>query len=232
MAALDSGQISSATVIAPHAVVVDEVDHGVPTPAPAVGHGCQLVRLRDVELAEQRRSSDSNVVSVDVGTHTATGQRLEAGGGGERAGRSPGGNDGAGDGVFAVALGCRREAEHLISVVAGDGGVVDDGVVAACERAGLVEQHGVDVAHPFQRQAVLDEDPGASRDRRGDRDHERDRQTESVRAGDHEHGDNGDDSFGRLAERTPHDHRRRSGEHGDVEQCCCGTVGEGLGARP
>ena len=74
--------------------------------------------------------------------------------------------------------------------------------VALGERAGLVEEHGVDGAHPFEREPVLDEDarPGP-RPRSTATIDERDGQAERVRAGDHEHGDRAHDRLVGVAER-------------------------------
>ena len=90
-----------------------------------------------------------------------------------------GGDDGAGDGVLTVALGSCGPAQHVVGVVAGDGRTADDGVVATGEGAGLVEEDSVDVPHPFEREAIRDEDAGTSRDRRGDGDHEWDRESDA-----------------------------------------------------
>ena len=43
-------------------------------------------------------------------------------------------------------------------VVTGEGDVGDD-MGALRERSGLVEEHGIDLAHALQRQPILDEDP-------------------------------------------------------------------------
>ena len=45
-----------------------------------------------------------------------------------------------------------------------------------------------ELARPLEREPVLDEQAVAGAKRGGDRDHERDREAERVRAGDHEHG--------------------------------------------
>ena len=91
-----------------------------------------------------------------------------------------------------LAVGLRplpRAASSSSSLETPDAGDAGDGMFAGGEGAGLVEQHGVDRAHPFEREAVLDEDPGPGAHRGRDRDHERDGQPERVRAGDDEHRD-------------------------------------------
>ena len=82
----------------------------------------------------------------------------------------------------------------------GDAG---DDVLAARQRARLVEQHGVDEAPALEAEPVLDEDAAARGERGRDRDHERDREPERVRAGDHEHGDRADHGGVDVAERAP-----------------------------
>ena len=112
-------------------------------------------------------------------------------------------------------------------VGSGDAG---DGVGALGERAGLVEQDGVDRAHPFEGEPVLDEDPGLRRHCGRDGDHERDRQAEGVRAGDHQHGDGAGDRGVEVADRPPHDERDDRGGDSDVEQQGGEPVGEYLGS--
>ena len=77
------------------------------------------------------------------------------------------------------------QPEHLVASMSRAGDAGDD-VAALGQGAGLVEQHGGDGPHPFEREAILDEDPVAGRNRGGERDHERDREAERVRAGDHQ----------------------------------------------
>ena len=66
----------------------------------------------------------------------------------------------------------------------------------------------------LQRQPVLDQHAAAGSAFGGDRDHQRDRQAERVRAGDHQHGDRADHRLVGLAEQRPDDRgeqRRRRG---------------------
>ena len=99
------------------------------------------------------------------------------------------------------------------------------------ERAGLVEQHRVDLAHPLEREPVLHEDAGAGGDRGRERDDERDREAERVRARDHEHGHGALDRVVGGAHEHPHDERDDAGGRGDVEEQCGGAVGQRLRTR-
>ena len=113
------------------------------------------------------------------------------------------------------------------SNVVGSGDAGDD-VGALGERAGLVEQHGVDRAHPFEGEPVLDEDPGLGRHRGRQGDHERDGKAEGVGAGDHQHGDGAGDRVVEVADRPPDDERDDRGGDSDVEQQGGEPVGEHL----
>ena len=60
-----------------------------------------------------------------------------------------------------------------------------DNRFALGECARLVEEHRVDLAHRLERETIFHEHPAASRALGGDGNHERNRQAERVRAGDH-----------------------------------------------
>ena len=92
-------------------------------------------------------------------------------------------HDGACEGVLRVRFGgCRQPKHCLVCAVRGQAG---DHVLALGQRAGLVEQDDVDLAHALQGEAVFDENAvGADRGREGD--DEGDGQAEGVGAGDHE----------------------------------------------
>ncbi len=139
-----------------------------------------------------------------------------------------GGDDGLGQRVFAVCLdrGCQGQEPVGITV---DGSDAGHAVLPAGERARLVEQDGIDGAHPLQRQAVLDEDAAAGGLGGGDGRDQGDGQPQCMRAGDDEHGDRAGDRVLGLAEEHPRGERHRAAEDGDVEQQGCGTVGEHLG---
>ena len=105
-------------------------------------------------------------------------------------------------------------------------------MIALRERARLVEQHGVDGAHPLERETILDEDAVLGGDRGRQRDHERDRQTERVRAGDDEHGHGRLDRALHVAGERPGDERHGRGAGRDVEQQRREAIGEHLGPTP
>ena len=103
--------------------------------------------------------ADRDQLSVDGRFDAATGDRPETRG--ERHGQPAfvgGGDDGSGQRVLAVGFDRGREREHLVfgQTVADDSG---HDVMAGRERAGLVEQHGVDGAHALERKPVLDQMP-------------------------------------------------------------------------
>jgi hypothetical protein len=100
-----------------------------------------------------------------------------------------GAHDRPGERVLALRFDRRRLGQDRVTVAAGDAG---DDVLAARQRSGLVEEHDVDETAALQAEPVLDEDAVAGSERRGDRDHEWDREPERVRARDHEHAHGAD----------------------------------------
>ena len=87
------------------------------------------------------------------------------------------------------------------------------------------------VAHPFEGEPVLNEDPVPCADSGGrDGDHQRDREAERVWARDHEHRDGALDRLIGFADRQP----RHQGDDGrcqrHVEEERGGAIGERLGA--
>ena len=89
--------------------------------------------------------------------------------------------------------------------------------LALGDRAGLVEDDGVDRGHPLQRLGVADEDAGLGAAAGRDHDRDRRRQAERAGAGDDEHADRRDQRIGerrRRPDREPDDEgdapRRRS----------------------
>ncbi|GAA2202052.1 hypothetical protein GCM10009849_28910 [Sinomonas flava] len=112
---------------------------------------------------------------------------------------------------------------------AGDGRDADDLGRALGERACLVEEDGLDGAHAFEGQAVLDEDSALGGTLGRDGDDERDGEAERVGAGDHEDGDGGRDGGREVAEKGPRDEREEARAGREVEEERCGSVGERLG---
>ena len=110
--------------------------------------------------------------------------------------------EGARHGVRRLRLEGPRELERrVVAVPAGDRRP------ALGERAGLVEQHGVDRAQPLERVGVLDEDAGARRPQQRHRHRERHRQAERARAG---HDEQRDDALERDRRAAVAATRRRS----------------------
>ena len=119
--------------------------------------------------------------------------------------------------MLGVGLDRSGDAEQFGGVPVDDGDV-GDGVLAGRQGAGLVEQDGVDGAHPFQSEAVLDEDAVAGGDRRRERDDEWDGEPERVRAGDDQDRDGADQRVVGLAEQQPDRGGQDRRDDGDVEQ--------------
>ena len=123
-----------------------------------------------------------------VASHAAPGHRPEAARGRHSTPRSLARRgDRARDRMLGLLLDGAGQAEQPVVVAVAAPRIAGDRVRAARERAGLVEQHGVDLAHALQAEPVAHEDALARRQRRGERDDERDGQPERVRARDHEH---------------------------------------------
>jgi len=139
--------------------------------------------------------------------------------------------DGAGDHVLGIRFDGRGEFERvlLVDALGLDG---HEALLALRERPRLVEDDRVEVAGLLHRDAVPDEHPVARGQRRVDGDDERDRETQRVRTGDDEHGDDAlDDRRVELDGERPRDGGDGRGADGDVEQPPCRAVGERLGPR-
>ena len=111
--------------------------------------------------------------------------------------------------MLGLGLGGCRQAEKLVLRYPGCCESGED-VAARGEGSGLVEEHRVDVAHPLEGQAVLDEDARPGCDRRRDADDERDGKPEGMRARDHQHGDCADEGCVEVPERPPGEEGRRA----------------------
>ena len=85
--------------------------------------------------------------------------------------------DGASEWVLTVRLGGRCQREHVCFLISADGVDRGDGGFAFGEGAGLVEQHGVDGAHGFESEPILDQYPAAGGALSRNRDDQRDCET-------------------------------------------------------
>ena len=104
--------------------------------------------------------------------------------------------------MLRVGLDRRREPEDTLGVHRARRDV-DEDRLALGQRAGLVEDDRVEGPRPLQREPVLDEQAVAGAERGGDRDDQRDRQAERVRAGDHQDRRGPDQRALRVAEQPP-----------------------------
>lgn len=86
-------------------------------------------------------------------------------------------DDGARQRVFGVRLDGTGETNELSRFHVLDRGDVGQHWLTLRERAGLVEDDHIDLACPLEGEAVLDEEPVASAERRRDGDDERDGQS-------------------------------------------------------
>ncbi len=111
-------------------------------------------------------------------------------------------------------------------------GEVDDAVLAERQRPRLVEHDRVQVACFLEPAPVAHEQPAAGAQRGRDRDHERYREPQCVRARDDEHGHHALDREGRIvrAHQQPCDQSERAGDQRDDRQKERRAVGQRLGA--
>ncbi len=116
--------------------------------------------------------------------------------------------EGAGHGVRRLRLEVPRELERRVVALP-----ARHRRPALGERAGLVEQHGVDAAEPLERVGVLDEDARARGAQQRDGDGERHREPERAGTGDDEQGDDALERDGRPAVEP-----RDAGDDGQHEQ--------------
>ena len=191
----------------------------------------RLRMRRQTQVLQQPRPADEDVVAVDLGPRAATGQRLEVGGWpGLDTALLGAVDDRARERVLRVGLDRGREPEDALDVHR-VGRHVDEDRLALGQGPGLVEDHGVDGPGPLEREAVLDQEPVLGAERGGDGDDERDRQTEGMRAGDHQHRRRAHERALRVAEEPPADEGDGAGGEGDVEQDRRGAVGQRLRPR-
>ncbi len=147
------------------AVGNDMEDGGAPGFPPLRQVG-QIGGRSDLQRAEQVGPADGDGAAPDGGLHPVAGHGPEVVGVWTFDGIGLGpAQDGSGERVFAV--GFDRSGQRKESVdVAVDRMEVGDGMAPGGERPGLVEENGVDLAHPLECNAILDEDAISCRDRR------------------------------------------------------------------
>ena len=145
---------------------------------------------RDAFALQQAGVADGEAVAVDGGEQSVARDGLEGLGARHlQAALGRGLDDGLGQRVLAVALGGGDEAQHLVLVDAVGGRDLDDLGLAARERAGLVEDDGVERGRLLERHRVLEQDAALGAEPGADHDGRRRREPERVRAGDDDDGD-------------------------------------------
>ena len=153
--------------------VADEIQDGRATALPLLRLRPELVGHLEVALAQQDRAADRDPRAVERRLDTAAAHRPEVARGGDGATLARGGHDRTRERMLALRLDRSGLRQDRVAIVAGD---TRDHVLAAGERAGLVEQDDVDQAAAFEAETVLDEDAAAGRERGRDRDHEGNRE--------------------------------------------------------
>ena len=127
-------------------------------------------------------------------------------------------HDGAGHGVLTVGLRGGGQGQQLSLGDADSCRDTGDRVRTLGQGAGFVEEHHVDGAHPLERHPVLDEHPGFRGPLAGDRNDQRNRQAQGMRAGDDQHRDRAHDGIVRAADNGPHHRGDQSGDQREPEQ--------------
>ena len=142
-------------------------------------------------------------------------------------------DDGLGERVLAVALGGGDEAQHLVLVDAVGGGDGDDLGLAARQRAGLVEDDGVQRRRLLERHRVLEQDAALGAEPGADHDRRRGGQPERVRAGDDHDGDGEQQRVLDVAadDEVPDDEGQGAADERDEHQPERRPVGEPLPGR-
>jgi len=189
--------------------------------------------LSDRSAAVTSYGPDFDALASDLGSRSATGERLEFGRGRNYDPTLPCGlDDRPGERVFGVRFGCGCDSEHVFGCEPGHRLDVGQHWSTSGERAGLVEDHQVEVACSLESQPVLDQQAVARAERRADRDHEGDREPEGMRTGNHEHRRGAHKRTFAVPERPPDDEGDDPRGECHVEEQRRGPVGEGLRARP
>ena len=112
-----------------------------------------------------------------------------------------------------MAIGCSdwlsiaaAQASTSSACMSASGMTFGDAEPAFGQRAGLVEDHRVEVAGPLEARAVADQESARRAEAGADRHHQRHREAEGVRAGDHQHRDGaGDGELEGRPHRKPDD---------------------------
>ena len=111
-----------------------------------------------------------------------------------------------------------RKPRRALQQVGVDRRGIDDARLRQRQRAGLVEDDGVDLGQPLDRVAGIEDHAGAEQRARRDHLHGRDRERQRTGAGDDQHGDRGDDG---VVQPT----RRRSASRRSVSAAVACTTG-------
>ena len=136
--------------------------------------------------------------------------------------------------MLALALGGGDEAQQLVLVDAVGGRDRDDLGLAARERAGLVEDDGVERGGLLERHRVLEEDAALGAQSGADHDRRRGREAERVGAGDHDDRDREQQRVLDVARRRRSTRRTKvssAADERDEHEPEGGAVGEPLAGR-
>ena len=186
--------------------VGDDVQDGPTVAAPGLGGRVGF----EAHVGEEPRPTDGDRSTVHRRPSATTGERLEVG---RRRRLDPArlgpGDDGPGERMLGVGLDRGGESQQLRLVRRRDR---DERRLALRERAGLVEDDDLELAGPFERDAVLHEQAVAGAERGRDGDHQRDRQAQGVGAGDDEDGRGSDERALAIALDPPEHERDDAGE--------------------
>jgi len=166
--------------------------------------------------AEQLRAAHGDLPPVDLGPHAQPGQRAKAA---HLAMSIPAGrdDDGARQGVLAVAFDGGGEAQHVVAAPPVQGDDVTDLRTSLGERTGLVEGDDPQVGGLLEVRAALDQDPVPCRVAESGEDAHRRRDHQRARTGDDQQREAAVDP---RAPRPAEDERRheddggREGDHG------------------
>ena len=141
-------------------------------------------------------------------------------------------HDAARDRMLGLRLERSRKPQHLVIVCVGQRHHVGDAEAALGQGAGLVEHHCTQLAPALEGGAVADQQAASGRQRGAHRHHQRHREPQRVRAGDHHHRDHPLDREGETAVgEEPYRQRKQARTEGDEGEPQRGAVGQVLRAR-